>query len=232
MSKEEVDKICAGLLDSHRKHIKGIWLSDTTINLLLVDVSKATREEIDRSVSSLVKGTSLKFEISELTDYFRNVMEGDIGTYKGIRDASLLYDPSHFVQPIKKMVRSGMIYGTKEALMRKFHSINQHFRQITREKLRVLDNIYMSVIEASQATLLAAGHPIPVPKQVPPQIKRHFVDKGLLEKKYLNQCNDIVGVFKSVEHREKPIPSGAELDRLQDMAVQYRERLKELISGL
>jgi hypothetical protein len=212
MSKEALNHFCTELLKKHRKETKSIWLSGSTVNVLLLDISKP--------------------EISEISDYFRNVMEGDINTYKGIREASLIYDPGHFVQPIKKMVKTGMIHGTKEALMRKFHAINQHFRQISREKLRILDNIYMSVIEASQATILASGNPIPVPRQVPVSMEKHFVSTGLLEKKYLTQCKTIVEAFKSVEHRDRAIPSGIELDRLQILANSYRERLKELIVKL
>jgi len=235
MKDNQLNEFCTGLLGKYRKYVKGIWFSGNRISVLLLDVSKSRREDIEKFSMTLLKGfktkegPSLGLEIAELSDYFRNVMEGDIGTYKMLRDASLLYDPTHFVHPIKKMVRTGMIHGTKEALMRKFHSINQHFREISREKLRVLDNTYMSVIEASQAAILASGQPIPVPKQVPASIKRHFVDKGHLEKKYLRQCEEIVKAFKSVEHREKPVPSGAELDKLQSIATDYRERLKELV---
>ncbi|MEE9405866.1 MAG: hypothetical protein V3V26_00495 [Candidatus Aenigmarchaeota archaeon] len=235
MKEEHLNSFCTSLLGKYRKYVKSIWFAENTISVLILDVSKSTKEDIEKFSLILLKtfnakyDSAVKLELAELSDYFRNVMEGDIGTYKMIRDASLLYDPSHFVHPIKKMVKTGMIHGTKEALMRRFHSINQHFREISREKLRVLDNIYMSIIEASQAAILAAGHPIPVPKQVPPSIKKYFVDKGLLEKKYLNQCSEIVKAFKSVEHREKPVPSGAELDKLQEIARQYRERLKELV---
>lgn len=232
MSKEKLDTFCAGLLDKYRKHIKGIWVSGNTVSVLVMEVSQKKKEEIEKFSLTMLQGTGLGLEMTGVTDYFRNVMEGDLGTYRKIRDASLLYDPGHFVHPIKKMVKTGMIHGTKESLMRKFHSINQHFRQISREKLRVLDNVYMSVIEASQAAILAAGKPIPVPKQVPTSIRKEFVDKGLLEKKYLDQCSDIVKAFKSVEHREKPVPSGTELDRLQTKAREYRERLKELVSKL
>ena len=52
--------------------------------------------------------TSLKLELAELSDYFRNVMEGDVGTYKKIREADLLYDPTHFIHPIRQMVRTGL----------------------------------------------------------------------------------------------------------------------------
>ena len=236
MQEKPLDHFCSELLAKHSKQVKSIWFSDNTISVLLLDTAKSRRGEIEKFSLTLLQSvnqkhaTGFKFEISEMTDYFRNIMEGDIGTYKRIRDASLLYDPGHFVNPIKRMVRSGMIYGTKEALVRKFHSINQHFREISKEKLRVLDNIYMSAIESSQAALLAAGHPIPVPKQVPLSIERYFVKTGMLDRKRLGYCADIVKCFKEVEHKDRPIPSGTELDRMQDMATSYRDRLKELMA--
>ncbi len=229
-------EFCSALLDRYKAQIKSIWVSENTINVLVLEVSKARFGEIAKFGADLMSRinrdykSDLKPNILRVEDYFRDVLEGDVLTYSKIREARLLYDPSHFVSPIKRMVKTGQVMGTKEALLQKFILINQHFRAIKKLKMKVLDNIYMAVIETAQAALLARDRPIPTPKQVPLFIRKYFVNTGVLEPRFHKQCESIVRTFKDIEHEKRPVLSGKELDRFEKQAGEFIERLRELMA--
>ena len=228
-------EFCSTLLDRYKVQIKSIWMSESTINVLVLEASKSRFNEIrefgNDTMSQINKKykSDLKPNIVRLEDYFRDVLEGDLLTYSRIRTAELLYDPSRLISPIKRMVRTGQVMGTKEALMQKFVMINQHFKAIKKLKMKVLDNIYMAVIETAQAALLAKDRPIPTPKQVPAFIRKYFVKTGILEPRFQRECESIVKTFKDIEHEKRPAPSGKELDRIQKQAGEFIERLRELM---
>jgi uncharacterized protein (UPF0332 family) len=104
---------------------------------------------------------------------------------------------------------------------------------IKRAKKALLDilvhDLYWGVITPSQALLMLYGLPPPTPRQTVKEMEKTFVNKEkMLEKKYLNILDKIVGLFKDYEHEKLKEIKGAEIDELMKDTEDYLKRLKEL----
>ncbi len=164
-----------------------------------------------------------------LTDFWESVKDANPVIFTFIRDGIPLYDRGTFM-PWKALLKMGKLKPSPEAIDM-FMSMGD--KTVKRAKAALLDiliqDIYWGVITPSQALLMLYGLPPPTPKQTVAEIKKVFVDKEkMLEKKYLNILEKIVGLYKDFEHEKLKEVSGAEIDSLTKDTEDYLKRLKEL----
>jgi hypothetical protein len=73
------------------------------------------------------------------------------------------------------------------------------------------------------------GLPPPTPKQTAPEMRKVFVEKEkMLEPKYINILEKIVGIYKDFEHEKIKEIKGVELDKILKDTEDYLKRLKDL----
>ncbi len=93
----------------------------------------------------------------------------------------------------------------------------------------VIRDIYWGVTTPTQALFMLQGLPPPVPKHLVSETKKIFVDKEkMLEKKYVNILEKIVGIYKDYEHEKIKEVKGVVVDKLVIDMEDYLKRLKEL----
>ncbi len=211
------------IIMKYRPQIKAIWVIKKEVIFLV----KGKQKEIERAAKRLLKGHRIK--VCLLKSYFENIFEGEAGFYQPLASAKILYDPNSFIDPIKKIVESGKILGTKESYVLKFMKISGHFKNISRIKYDVLNNIILLIVESSQAALVKYADKIPPLKRVPDSLQTYLEPKGF-EKRYTEWARQVINRFREVEHGEGSLPSGAELDDMQKKAEEFRERIKLFIS--
>lgn len=176
-----------------------------------------------------VKKNVLNVQIYLLTDFWESVKDAHPVMFTFIRDGVPLYDKGTFL-PWKALLKMGRLKPSPEAIDM-FMSMGD--KTIKRAKATLMDilvhDIYWGVLTPSQALLMLYGLPPPTPKQTLGEMKKIFVDKEkMLEKKYLNILERIVGLYKEYEHEKVKEIKGAELDRLIQDTDDYLKRLKEL----
>ena len=176
-----------------------------------------------------VKKNVLNVQIYLLTDFWESVKDAHPVMFTFIRDGVPLYDKGTFL-PWKALLKMGRLKPSPEAIDM-FMSMGD--KTVKRAKATLLDilvhDIYWGVITPSQALLMLYGLPPPTPKQTPGEMKKIFFDKEkMLEKKYLNILEKIVGIYKDFEHEKIKEIKGAELDKLLRDTEDYLKRLKEL----
>ncbi len=176
-----------------------------------------------------VKKNILNVQIYLLTDFWESVKDAHPVMFTFIRDGVPLYDKGTFL-PWKALLKMGRLKPSPEAIDM-FMSMGD--KTTKRAKSAFLDilvhDIYWGVLTPSQALLMLYGLPPPTPKQTVGKMKSVFVDKEkMLEKKYFNILEKIVGIYKDYEHEKIKEIKGAELDKLLKDMDDYLNRLKEL----
>lgn len=184
---------------------------------------------IEATALAGVKKNILNVQIYLLTDFWESVKDAHPVMFTFIRDGVPLYDKGTFL-PWKALLKMGRLKPSPEAIDM-FMSMGD--KTIKRAKATLLDilvhDIYWGIMTPSQALLMLYGLPPPTPKQTPSEMKKIFFDKEkMLEKKYINILEKIVGIYKDFEHEKIKEIKGAELDKLICDTDDYLKRLKEL----
>jgi len=164
-----------------------------------------------------------------LTEFWESVKDANPVMFTFIRDGIPIYDRGTFM-PWKALLKMGKLKPSPEAIDM-FMSAGD--KTVKRAKLALMDilihDIFWGVITPSQALLMLYGLPPPTPKQTVKEMEKVFLNKEkMLEKKYINILEKIVGYFKDYEHGKLKEISGTEIDKLIKDTEDYLKRLKEL----
>jgi len=220
--KDNLEQVCVKILKKYKKQIKSILLDEENITLI---VSKKAKE-----IKSFVSKIDKKIKVVNDDFYLKKIFLGEKRTYTKLGNAAIIYDPNHFIDPLQEMIKSGKIHGTKEDIKLRFIAIGEHFRKINMIKHKILDNIYMSIVEVGQAVLIEKFNIFCKPREVVENLTTQLNKKKKLEKKYINIAKEIIRLYKDIEHKKRDLPSGKELDLLQKKAEDYQNRMIELLN--
>ena len=183
------------------------------------------------SEASAIAGVKNKLspQVYILTEFWESVKDAHPVIFTFIRDGIPIYDRGTFM-PWKALLKMGKLKPSPEAIDM-FMSMGD--RTVKRAKMALLDilihELYWGVITPSQALLMLYGLPPPTPKQTVKEMKRIFVDKEkMLEKKYINILEKIVGIYKDYEHEKIKEINGTEIDGLIKNTEDFLKRLEEL----
>lgn len=240
------EKFCKEITLKFKKEVKSIWLltsekdKEATLTLLLDDLTitnakkRAIVKESRLLDKKILKEDKVQLHIGfyELSKYFENIMKGNLIIFSEIRSSQPLYDPTGFFTPLKPLVAGGEIIGTQESLLRLINNVKGRIRKVDSLKLEILENLYIAVVSAGQAPLVAINHPVPVQKEVSKELRRHFIKDGMLSMDFIRMCDDVVKTFKEFEHKTKVDISGKELDELVKKGKAFILRMEHLVSKI
>lgn len=171
----------------------------------------------------------LEPQIYLLTDFWQSVKDAHPVMFTFIRDGIPLYDKGTFM-PWKALLKMGKLKPSPEAIDM-FMSMGDKTSKIVKRTLLdlVVRDIYWGITTPTQALFMLQGLPPPVPKHLVSETKKIFVDKEkLLEKKYVNILEKIIGIYKDYEHEKIKEIKGVVVDKLMTDMEDYLKRLKEL----
>ena len=219
-----MEKQLKSLLLKYRGAIKSIWIADKEINFLV----NKKQKEIAKAASARLKGYKIRVNLLNL--YFENIFEGNLYFYENINRSEILYDPNSFIDPIKKMIETGKISGTKQSFLMKFLKVSEHFKKVNSIKFDVLNNSVLLIVESSQAALLEYADFVPALKKVPKYLEKHLLPKGL-EKRYIEWVKETIQTYREIEHGKKNLLTGSELDKIQKNAEEFRDRISSILES-
>jgi len=208
------------------KHVKGLikaaWYYSDTV--YVVAKNKKSLQFIKTELKK--KNLNLRFMLSNT--FFKSILEYDTKLFVSIRNGKIIYDPHGIVKIVRRNISKGMILGTYESLFKKFVIIQNHVKAAEQKKEKILHNLYMAVVDCSQAALLMKGHQIIIPRLIPNNLEKHFLGEGL-EKTNIKFCREIIQTYKNYEHGKISLPSGKELDELIHKAETFRNAIKMIL---
>ena len=171
----------------------------------------------------------LNVQVYILTEFWEAVKDAHPVMFTFIRDGIPLFDKGTFT-PWKLLLKMGKLKPSPEAIDM-FMSMGDKVDEIVKRRLLdiVVNDIYWSVITPTQALLMLAGNPPPVPKDLVKETKRVFHDnEKLLEKSYIDILDNVVRTYKEYEHGKDKKIGGKEIDKFLEDTTKYIKRLKEL----
>lgn len=206
---------------------------DIDILIIVDDVSYALTPEVVETyrviIERTIAETSLKLHVTTLkfTTFWEYARLGDpIGTNM-LRTGVALIDTGFFY-PLQLLLYQGRVRPSNEAVdvylarsKATLHNSQWHLVQ------GVLD-LYWSVIDAAQATLMKKGIIPPPPKKVAELMDEHLVKKRLLQKKHVDTMKKFYTLSRMILHREIRVISGKTYDQYFAEAKDFVETLNKI----
>lgn len=156
----------------------------------------------------------LHVNVATLTVFFENLLNGEPVVLNIIRDGVSLIDTGFFA-PLKVLLLKGKLKPSAEAILNSATKVEAHLVKSKINLLSAYQELYLSTLDAAQATLMAHGIVAPSPVKVPDMLKTIKIPAPTIK-----IYKDMYSLFKKIEHREL----------LQITGKQYDTYLKKTIS--
>lgn len=213
--------------------------SDIDIIMIIDDVSLNWdqeliawyREELDKLILENPYRASLHINTTKLSTWWQDLLKGDPVILNILRSGEPIIDYGGFFEPLKYLLLQGKIKGTPEAIYTCLQRAPDHLARSKAYELRTIEGIYWSMVESSQAALMAANYFPPSPEYITGDLKTAFVDTGKLKAKYALWYRDIQDLHKKVEHNQIKDLKGVEIDEWQERAEEFLKIMVTLVKG-
>lgn len=190
------------------------------------------REELGKLVSSLKYSKELHINTIKLTAWWQDLLEGDPVVINIVRYGEVLIDSGGFFNPIKALLLDGKIYSTPEAAYTALRRAPEHLLRSKASKLGSIEGVYWCFVDASQAALIMVGKLPPSPEHIPKMLKEAFVDRKLLNEKYVRAMSDLYALHKQIAHGDLRMIKGEEIDKWQMIAESYLGDISRVIDSI
>jgi predicted nucleotidyltransferase/uncharacterized protein (UPF0332 family) len=225
--------------------VRGNTVKTSDVDVFIIvndtDVKRMSRLELKEKLRGIIYSYAMEAgelagvknklspQIYILTEFWESVKDAHPVIFTFIRDGVPLYDLGTFM-PWKQLLRMGKLKPSPESI-EMFMSMGDKVEEITKKRLIdiVVNDIYWSVITPSQALLMLFGVAPPTPKETVTEMRKIFYEREkMLEKRYINILEEIVGLYKKYEHDTLKEVKGEKIDKLVKDCMDYMKRLKEL----
>lgn len=179
------------------------------------------REELGKLIASNPYRQELHINTIRLTTWWNDLLRGDPVLINIIRYGEEVIDFGGFFRPIKILLQEGKIKSTPEAIYTSLQRAPYHLANSKRAELSSIEGVYWAIVDSAQAMLIAAGISAPSPEHIPMLLKQTFVDKRMLDDKYVLWYSDIFRLYKSISHGEITDIKGQSIDEWQDKAEKF-----------
>lgn len=190
------------------------------------------REELSKIISTNPYKKELHINTIKLTTWWQDLLRGDPVIINIIRYGEEIIDFGGFFKPLKVLLNEGKIKSTPEAIYTCLQRAPLHLANSKRAEISSIEGIYWAMIDAAHALLIAAKITPPSPEHVTLLLKENFVDKNMLDMKYVTWYRDIYILYKSIEHGEIRDVKGQSIDELQLKADKFIRVIAELIKKI
>ncbi len=163
----------------------------------------------------------LHVNIVTMTVFFENLINGEPVVMNVLRDGIELIDTGFFA-PLKILLLRGKIRPSAEAILNSATRVEAH---ITKSKVNILaafQELYLSMLDAAQATIMAYGLVAPSPVKVPNMLKSIKI-----ESKHIEMFKKMYKIFKKIEHRELNKMSGKQYDEYYEIAKKFNKEMEK-----
>ncbi len=211
--------------------------SDIDIIIILDDVTVKFdqeliawyRTELEKIVKKNPYKTSLHINTIKLTTWWDDLLRGDPVVINIIRSGRTLIDFGGFFEPLKHLLIEGKIKSTPEAIYSLLQRAPSHIARSRVSELNTIEGLFWSMVDSSQAALIAAGFGTPSPEHIPIDLKENFVDAGSLKMKYVVWYRDLLLLHKKITHGHVTDIKGVEIDEWQTRAEEFLKAMVDIV---
>jgi uncharacterized protein (UPF0332 family)/predicted nucleotidyltransferase len=190
------------------------------------------REELGKIISANPYKKELHINTVKLTTWWDDLLKGDPVVTNIIRYGEEILDFGGFFRPLRILLQEGRIKSTPEAIYTCLQRAPQHLIRSKQAELASIEGIYWAMVDSANALLIAAKVSSPSPEHVQTLLKENFVDKGMLDSKYIGWYREIFNLHKGIEHGDIRDIRGQNIDDWQDKAQRFIGAMAELINKI
>ena len=159
-------------------------------------------------------------------------MKGEPVIINIIRFGEPLIDFGGFFSPLKILLEQGKIKSTPEAIYTCLQRAPLHMARSKASELLAIEGVYWAMVDSSHAALMAAKQIPPSPEHMSIMLKQIFVDKGLLNIKYVSMYRDLYVLHRRIVHGNLTELKGEEIDGWQKRAQEFMDVMIALVKRL
>ncbi|MBI2629315.1 nucleotidyltransferase domain-containing protein [Candidatus Pacearchaeota archaeon] len=184
------------------------------------------REELGKLIAANPYKKDLHITTIRLTTWWNDMIKGDPVIINVLKYGETLIDVGGFFAPLKILLERGRIKPTHEAIYTALQRAPEHYRRSKIAELGTIEGLYWTMVDSSQAALMANNIMPPSPEHIPILLKETFVDNKKLKMDYVLWYRDLYVFHRKIVHGEVRDVKGAEIDEWQKKTDEF---LKEMI---
>lgn len=217
---------------SHESDIDTFVVLDDT--KLQRDVPKDAKKKIRRKIIQLAKDMDDRITIqyfSFLTEFWQSLRDGDPLLVTVLRIGEPVYDKGIF-RAGKRLVQRGKIKSTRESVMKRLKMGSRSYK--TAEKMlthKIPFRLEQAMAAAGQAPVMMSGAAPPGKHDVDKVLRDRFVEKDMLDDKYVSIAQDLQD-FADRAEKDKGEITGAMVDEHLEKADDFIERMHKLVGEI
>ncbi|MEA3229694.1 MAG: nucleotidyltransferase domain-containing protein, partial [archaeon] len=168
-----------------------------------------------------------------LTEFWESIRTVEPLIMEILRFGIPVYDIGIFM-PAKRMLQRGMLPTTNEAVAKRMHIAPQHLKMAEYRVKSSAHFMEQAMAAAGQAPLMFIGKVPPGKEDVPKELKFHFVEKKLLDEKYVDMAEKIHKFEKTLEYSDEKVIKniGKRVDEHIKMTEEFIKEMQELLKRL
>jgi uncharacterized protein (UPF0332 family)/predicted nucleotidyltransferase len=188
------------------------------------------REELGKIIGSNPYKKELHISTIRLTTWWQDVMRGDPIAINMIRYGEEILDFGGFFRPLRILLQDGKIKSTPEAIYTCLERSPMHLANSKHSILSAVEGVYWAMVESAHALLMAAKITPASPEHIPVLLKENFVDKRLLDSKYIIMYREVFTLHKSISYGDVKAVRASEIEQMQQNAEKFIGIMAELIA--
>lgn len=188
------------------------------------------REELGKLISANPYTRSLHINTVKLSTWWSDMIRGDPVIVNIIRWGEALIDFAGFFNPLKILLMRGKIKSTPESIYIAMQRAPIHMARSKAALLGAIEGLYWAMVDSSHAALISAKKIPPSPEHVTLFLKDTFVDKNLLDMKYVSWYRDIYVLAHKILHGEITHIKGSEIDLWIKRTDEFIKEMATLVN--
>lgn len=186
------------------------------------------REELAKLIAKQKYAKDLHVNTVTLSTFWEELRAGEPLIINVIRYGEALIDFGGFFTPLKILLAKGRIRPTPEAIFTTMKRAPDHLGRAKGSILGSVEGFYWGCVDAAHAALMAVDEVPPSPEHIGDMLNEIFVDKKMLNKKYVDYYEDVRHAAKRIVHGEITEIKGKHIDELREKANEFVKVLRDL----
>lgn len=175
---------------------------------------------------------SLHVNTVKLSTWWKDLTRGDPVLVNILRYGDTLIDNGGFFDPLKVLLKEGKIKSTPEAIYTLLQRAPTHLARTRASLLAAIDGLYWAMVDSAHAALIAGNVMPPSPEHIPEILRREYVNKGLLNKKFASDYEALHAIAKDIVHGKIVDFRGSEIDGWIIKADAFVGEMARLVDDL
>jgi predicted nucleotidyltransferase len=190
------------------------------------------REELRKLIQINPYSKALHINTVKLSTWWDDMMRGDPVVINVLRYGDALVDFGGFFNPLRILLKEGKIRSTPESIYTLLQRAPGHMMRARQSMLMVVDGLYWTMVDAAHAALIAGNIQPSSPEEISEVMTENFVDKKMLNKKYVGYYEEIRIVAKEIVHGKLTRVKGKDLDTWFEMVDEFLGEMARLVDEL